>query len=539
MRSHLLRHTQGELVVLLLVAIVGLVVGLGGCQSAATKTDTTFEQMIGTAPGAHTDTASPRRGALWYHIEATPERLQIHVRLADPPERASFFLPGSWAGRSNFAHNISIQGAVSEDGPVPFTISRSEGRIDVESQGARWVQLRYSVRLRSQLENLERFHPQFVDGVLFAYGPAFIVLPSEQISRQVRDIPIEVRAPSAWRLMSTWNHVSSSPSQALEGSTVHGFVAPTPAALRDAYVAAGAEIDVRRPAATSPGSPLSVGFSPGLKVDRDAYSRHVATLVDAYRTRFGDLGAVTAYVRAVDAHPLDRGRGVGRRGGFVVEIPADQPIDDKAMLLLAHEAFHLWNGHHLTPDPAAEKETRWFKEGVTHYVALKVLAELGLFTRDDVLRELSRAASYYQRNPASRGQPSSKADRARLPYDKGVLLAVALDAALVAESKGRVGLEAWVRVLVDNVRANHEGQRGGAYDVGDLRAALVQVAGSTGPSALEIWESHITNANALNPSQIFDLAGLHWLEGTDRNKARLLPVKRAHNPFQAMFPPPD
>jgi predicted metalloprotease with PDZ domain len=531
MLSHLLRHRLTEAVCLGAVVFVAL---LCGCRSAPPAADSTFEQMVGSAPNTRSDAAAARRGALWYHIEATPERLDIHVRLADPPERASFFLPGSWAGRSNFADNISIKGAVSEDGPVPFTISRSEGRIDIESQGARWVQLSYAVKLRRQLQRLERFHPQYIDGVLFAYGPAFIVLPSEQISRQVRDIPIEVRAPSTWRLMATWRHMTSNPSQAVEGSTVHGYVAPTPGALRDAFVAAGAEIDILTPTVAIQDSPLAVGFSPGLQVDRDAYGSHIAALLDAYRERFGDLGAVTAYVRGVDGRQIDRGRGVGRRGGFVVEIPADQPVDDKAMLLLAHEAFHLWNGHHLTPESASEKQTRWFKEGVTHYIALKVLANLGFFSRADVLRELSLAASTYQRNPAARGQTSSKTDRARLPYDKGMLLAVALDATLLSESQGSVGIESWMRVLLDT-----KGNRGDAYDVGDLREALAQVAGSRATSVLELWDTHVAEAKELDPFEIFELAGLHWLGNADRDKARLLPVKREQSPFRAMFPSQD
>ncbi|WP_168210367.1 M61 family metallopeptidase [Persicimonas caeni] len=509
-----------------------LMVVLCGCQGGQKVADeSTFERMVGSAPGSPEAAPERRRGALWYQIEANSTRLEVHVRLLDPPDRASFFLPGPWAGRTDFADNISIQGASSNDGPVPFTISRSDGRIDVESDDAEWIQLDYAVALRHQSDERARFHPRFADGVAFAYGPAFIVLPSEQISRQVSDIPIEVRAPSDWRLLATWQHIRSAQSQAVEGSSVHGFMAPTPGALRDAFVAAGADIELYRPESVSGDSQLTVGFAPAMEVDRQEYGERIAQLVRAYRQRFGDLGPATAFVRPLEEANPSRRRGVGRRGGFVVEVSETQPLDSKTLLLLAHEAFHLWNGHHLTPEPSAEQATRWFKEGVTHYLALKTLAELGLLSREEVLRELSRAGSYYQRNPAARRRKSSTADRARLPYDKGVLLAVALDATLLADSEGRVGLDDWVRHLIEQM-----GDAGNAYDAEDLRSTLVEVAGTSSSRAAKLWDEHVAGAKPLEPARVFERAGLHWLESSEQSKARLLPVKRDKSPFGHMFP---
>lgn len=513
----------------LLIAVCAAV----GCQSSKPTDDATFEHLVGQAPQA---TAAPddekraRHGVLWYQVEASAERLEVHVRLLHPPERTSFFLPGEWAGRDDYADNIRIQGARAPDGPVPFTISRSEGRIDVEASDARWVQLDYAVELRHKPGELRRFHPRFVDRVLFAYGPAFLVLPSEQITRQVRDIPIEVRAPSSWKMLATWKHVQTRPSSAVKQASVHGFLAATPGELRDAFVAAGPKIAIEHPATAEPHSALTVGFAPDAGVDRARFAQRIGQLLDAYRARFGDLGPVTAYVRTVEGGSEER-RGVGRRGGFVVEIPADQPLDDQAMLLLAHEAFHLWNGHYLSPEPSAEPATRWFKEGVTHYMALKMLAHLGLFSRADVLRELSRSASYYERNPAASGQRATTADRARLPYDRGVLLAVALDAALLADSRGRVGVQDWLNHLIEEI-----GAHGKHYGPDALRAALVAVSGSSRSSAVEVWDRYIGAAKPLEPAAIFDRAGLHWLDRRQQAKARLLPVKRPQSPFPKMFP---
>ncbi|MFP4598921.1 MAG: hypothetical protein ACLFVJ_11760 [Persicimonas sp.] len=519
-------------------AVCVLLLSLIGCQSSPGSSEDTFEQMVGSAPGAAAESPSDadetdglRRGALWYQLEVGSESVDVHVRLLEPPERTSFFLPGRWAGRSDFADNISIRGAIDDGGSVPFTIDRSNGRIDVESEAARWIQLNYSVKLREDVGHRWRFHPRFNAGVLFAYGPAFLVLPSDQISRKMRDIPIEVRTPSSWQVLSTWRHVDSSDSAAVQGASVHGFSAKSAAVLRDTFIAAGSELEVHQPLAPSGQSAMTIGFSPLVRLDHDKFSGRIAELIEAYRRRFGDLGPVTAFVQTVAADDNQRARGVGRRGGFVVEFPADQQLDDQAMLLLAHEAFHLWNGHHLTPKPSAERRTRWFKEGVTHYIALQMLYELGLFDREDVLGELSEAAKLYRRNPAARGQTSTSNDRARLPYDKGVLLAIALDATLLSETDGEVSLQDWVEHLLADL-----GEGDKRYDAGDLRDALVTVAGSANAESVELWDMYVAGSALLEPAQIFDTAGLHWLSGSDRPAPRLLPVRRDDSPFGSMFP---
>jgi predicted metalloprotease with PDZ domain len=511
--------------------------------------------MVGRAPKPGSRT---RHGVLWYQIEASPQELLVHIRLLDPPERTAFFLPTQWAGHADYARAIGIRGARTPDGPTPYTIDRAAGRIDVKSDDARWIQLDYSVELVRRADGRGRFHPRFIDQVLFAYGPAFLVLPSDQIISEMRDILIEVRAPSDWKMLSTWTRLKSTPSTTVKGATVHGFVAETPAALRDAFLAAGARIKIeRRSGETGPreasqqgDSAITVGFDPALEVDRAHFSRRVAQILGAYRDGFGDLGAVTAYVRRAPGAEQER-RGVGRRGGFVVEIPAgdsqasaqkdsthgnppQKNLSDPILLLLAHEAFHLWNGHYLTPSPAAEPETRWFKEGVTHYMAVKTLAELGLFSRDDVLRELSKSAAYYMRNPAARRATEDRAtptDRARLPYDRGVLLALAIDTFLAEHSDGRIGVHDWIARLLQTMASRRQD-----YDLGHLRAAFIEVARSIDAPAPQFWSARVAGPAHLNPAQIFRRAGLHWLHSPQQNRSRLLPLKMPQSPFPRLFP---
>src|SRR5690606_6837933 len=145
---------------------------------------------------------------------------------------------------------------------------------------------------------------------------------------------------------------------------VHGFVADDVRGLRDAFVAAGGALATHHSLGMAAalghdapeGGPLTIAFAPPVREGRDALSARIAHIVSGFEARFGPQPSVTAYVRHADAM-----RGMGRRAGFVLELPERARIDDEALVLIAHEAFHMWNGHELVPDPEHERRTRWFK----------------------------------------------------------------------------------------------------------------------------------------------------------------------------------
>lgn len=513
-----------------------------------------FEQMVGQAPVGQAATNS---GTLWYQLEVAPNRLMVHIRLLKPPRRTTFFLPAQWAGSADYADAIQIHGARVPDGLAPYTIDRSSGRIEVESNQARWVQLDYSVALSPRTDHFSRFHPRFADQLFFAYGPAFLILPSAQIIDTIRDIPIEIHAPSDWQMLSTWSAHKRSPSKTSTETTVHGYLAETPAALRDAFVVGGPHLVIE---SIPEDASITLGFDPRIQVNREQFGASITQILGAYRQRFGELGSVSAYMRRVVSEDAQEHLGVGRHGGFVLEIrdrapnthgPDDAGLDPQILLLLAHEAFHMWNGHSLTPAPETEPSTRWFKEGFTHYMAIKTLAELGLFSREEILAELDKSGEHYLRNPAAGAtmrRDSSAVDRARLPYDRGVLLALAIDTFLTTHSNGRLSAQDWFRALMNNLAERHQ-----PYRAGHLRAAFVTSAEQAGASAAEageFWRAHVDAQRPLEPETIFRRAGLHWLnppsqlEATEQANAsqqktrRLLRLKLANSPFEYLFPTP-
>src|SRR5699024_5809502 len=106
-------------------------------------------------------------------------------------------------------------------------------------------------------------------------------------------------------------------------------------------------------------------------LDEDQLQDIATQIIERYLGYFGLYQELQAVVLPVEYSDYTSLRGMGRHGGFVLEITPDQEVDDEFLILFAHEALHSWNGHQLVPDPEADSDTTWFKEGLTHYIALK------------------------------------------------------------------------------------------------------------------------------------------------------------------------
>ncbi|MBA2665097.1 MAG: hypothetical protein H0U74_22615 [Bradymonadaceae bacterium] len=503
----------------------------GACSSSPRASLGQDDELVGRA---HKPLAKPvelRPGELWYQLVVGSEQMTVRMRLLQPAARTSFFLPGPWAGQNDFAEDISISGASGPMGALPLTIQRSLGRIDVETPGVAWVELHYTVKLHDKDAERLRYRSRLRDEVFFAYGPTFLILPSDGISRLLRDIPVEVRVPADWEVVTTWRSAHVGPSKQVPSTNVHGFIVDDVRSLRDAFVAAGRQIEAHHLAIGT--ERMTIAFEPGF-TQRSALVEAIAAIVAAYSARYGSQGEVSAFIGATDRMGPDAMRGMGRRGGFVLELPLDVALDDQTLLLIAHEAFHMWNGHELVPEPVHERQTRWFKEGLTHYVALQTLRELGLIEEHTVRAGLAQAAQFYNRNPAIRGVSTAGIDQVRLPYDQGMLLALKLDVAIRAASGSRLSLKHWLMDLL--LKARHAP---GHYDQDALKRSLLGLVGPSGSSLGGIWDRHINRQVPINVAELFESIGLHWIEGSDSSLPRLLPFEAPNSMYGQLFKGPE
>ena len=333
------------------------------------------------------------------------------------------------------------------------------------------------------------------------------------------DIPIEVRVPHTFSVASSWPLVHDSRSRTNPEEHVFGFLAPDVASLRDAFVTAHDQLEVDE------GDEATIVYEQGYDGDRVTLSRAIRRIVSHYSRDFGSQLAVTALVRAPHAGEDRTLWGTGRREGFVLELDRNAPVDTHTMLLIAHEAFHLWNGHMLVPAPDADAQTLWFKEGVTQYVALNTLARMGVLSEREVLDEWARVASRY-----ASAVRSSKLDpimHEQLPYDRGLLIALALDTAWRQDPDTDATVAAWIQRMLETTSAAR-------YDERALLTEL-EALSSPGSSVRAVWARHVTRKEVVDPGALFTSLGLHYLPPAPERAPRLIPLEDRRALFRSLL----
>ncbi len=495
----------------------------GGCSSTPPNPPGPDELVGQPSTSADGEDEAQSSGTFWLHLHPHTDHLQVRIRLLSPPEQTAFFLPTSWAGIDDLDQSIDLLEARTERGPLAMSVDRSRGRVDLSPGRAEWVELHYRVDVADS-PAVGPFHPWRSDDAFFAFGPTFLILPPAPISRALRDIPIEVHVPDDWQVASTWtaanDHFDIPPPP---GGT---FIADDLKALRDAFIGAGhtwehhlLELGERRAHWTFAGD---FDFSPPELMD------DVQPLLVSYLERFGHYDELSALIkpRANDDHPGLRG--TGRHGGFVLHLASHTPLDDELRILMAHEALHMWNGHLIVPDADARDDVQWFKEGVTHYIAIKTLTRLGLIDESSLRRELASAAHFYLTNPLNVGGPSRPIDHTRLPYDRGLLIAADLDYALWSASDGNLHIEDWLHALLTEP-FQRDARR---YDEGLLQESFAWLADDY-PDVRRRYRELVNHP--LNIDAIFHQFGLHFLEARHDRSARLSPLDGGSSAYRSIF----
>ncbi len=480
------------------------------CSGSASKTEDV--ELVGKPETTQmSDTAQPvNRGTLWYQLSVGDNALNAAVRLYSPGETTRFFLPGVWRGHSDYADRIRIAGAQGENGPRFMTIDRRSGHIDVSAKpDDEWIELRYRVDLTPSNGN-GRFHPRFQDGVLVAYAPTVLLLPSQQVLNQTRDIPIQVTFPKTWNVLSTWSLARSATSKVNDRNRAYQFMAYDPRALGDAYIVAGPNLAMEQ--RLQGNDQISVGYPPSFRGDRPAIADSVSTLVQRYRKRFGHLGPVSVYVDPVPSKTAEYD-GLGRRGGFVLLLPPAATSNEATTLLIAHEAFHLWNGHHIVPEPSDEQRTRWFKEGVTQWIAVRSACLSDAFGRNDALNEIASVVTSYLANPIVQGKSGKELDKLRLPYDQGFLLAMMIDGRLARASNRRI--EDWINAITKGNLT---------FDLAGLQRALLSTANGD-PKLRSLWSAHVLQNQPIDVGMNLRNLGLHYIRPTSDTPPRVIPLE--------------
>ncbi len=210
--------------------------------------------------------------------------------------------------------------------------------------------------------------------------------------------------------------------------------------------------------------------------------------VDAVRRIFesqvelmGFYPAIKQMVVLVEGAPHSKGGTVVANAIALYPDPA-APLDDsthETLRIVAHEHFHTWNGSFLRPESGrGEGWYKWFQEGVTEYQAWSTLYGLGIVSTEGMIGVINRFLREYYSNPVAFTATSadlearywSDASYNRLPYAKGFLLGLLIDAGIRLQSGGASGIGDW---LAGVFRADE-----GSYDDARMRAELEAITGT-------------------------------------------------------------
>lgn len=128
---------------------------------------------------------------------------------------------------------------------------------------------------------------------------------------------------------------------------------------------------------------------------------------------------------------------------------------------LAHEVFHAWNPYKMGPISSPEGSSKWFTEGFTTYYSDLMLARAELLQLPEYVRVLNLAISKYEFSPVKNLSNSDIVTRYYgseavndLPYVRGPVIALWLDAQIRAESKAKFSLDDMMYQLVLDASEN-------------------------------------------------------------------------------------
>ncbi len=184
------------------------------------------------------------------------------------------------------------------------------------------------------------------------------------------------------------------------------------------------------------------------------------------------------------ANPRDGGGAT--RGGFMLEYGTGRLSGDSRKAMFTHEMVHHFIGS-LAGDSG---QNAWFGEGLAEFYKIRAPYRAGLLGIDGVLHEINVMTDAYYTN-AFVATPIVEAGRLRwadrsiqtVPYNRGFMYFVDLNAKIVARSGGKRSLDDLVRAML--ARRNS----GLPYDEASWRTLLLAELGPEGPADLDAMQA--------------------------------------------------
>jgi predicted metalloprotease with PDZ domain len=399
-----------------------------------------------------------------FALERDPE-VRVRVRLEFPPSgfaESTFEVSREWGGVVAGGEDIAAVRVFDPRGrqlpaerPEPHRWRVRHGRGDtlaVEYDfAANTNQAENSPDLhRRPILNAEQFH---------AYGYLALLVPGGLDARSDRPVEIEWSGFEAagWQVACSFG----------VGPGPHRFTASLDDLRNAVYIAGSLALERR----DVEGRPVHVALA-----GRDwsftaaQLADLVGTIVAQERRFFADFDIPYFLVTAIPiGQPAEGSRSMGGTGlkhSFSLAMLATTGLEgghDFGMRgLLAHEMFHTWIGGAIAPEDP-EQLVYWFTEGFTDFYTRRMLLRGGLATPEEWASVVdARLAELYTSPAATAPNERIRTDFwtrgavKRLPYLRGDLVAMLVDAWIHRRSSGARSLDDLMRELLREVRSTGE-----------------------------------------------------------------------------------
>jgi predicted metalloprotease with PDZ domain len=197
---------------------------------------------------------------------------------------------------------------------------------------------------------------------------------------------------------------------------------------------------------------------------------------------------------------------------------------EECSAIAAHEFFHAWNVKRIRPqslepvDYSKEQYTRalWFAEGVTNTYEIFTLERTGLWSKDQLYKDLAGQIDMLESRPARLWQSAEESSldawfegfsdygdpsRSISYYNKGDILGILLDLAIRDATDNHKSLDDVMRLLNDEYA-----KRGRFYDDSDgIRQAVEKVSGK---SFQDFFARYVSGTQEIPYNDLLGMAGL-------------------------------
>lgn len=465
------------------------------------------------------------------------DSLQVELRLAPGELWARLSFPAApvdslvlelpaWAGVADFHEEVRDLRATDEAG-APLEVRPSEeGRWVVEGTRVPFS-IRYVIGTRKTsfvgADRSDIFRPTLLQDWAFVWGHAWLIRPVED-PWPGRPVHLRVDAGS---FGSTW----------VSGPEDGGFRDLD--SLAESLLVAGA---YRPRFAEVAGKRVRFLLRGSWGFTDETFVEALGRIFQRQALDMGSYPGPELMVVLVEGSASSSG-GTVDGGAIALYPPAGATLGSAGLgtlRLVAHEHFHIWNGDYARPTAAAgEGRYKWFQEGLTEYVAERTLLRAGLSTPEDFIHRVNHVIRDYESNPVARTASADVLERRywedpdhqQLPYLKGFLLALWIDARVRRVTSDRRDLDDVLRAVL----RQSTDSTGVSYDDARLRQALRETTGGDwstlyeegvlGSSPLPLWEicSEAGLVCRREPVRLFDL-GFSVEGGRLERGARVLSV---------------